>query len=458
MRTRTLLAVALLAVLLVPAWLLVRERPAPGAVPGARTALFLPEEIPIERIDRVELAPRKGRALAFVRSGDGWSQVEPFAHPADPAAIREVIDVAAALQCSRAVDPGSIDPEARAALGLDPPAATLTLRWDGSSRTIRLGRRTVAGRAWVQVEGRPEAASADAALHALAVDGDPRQWRAGRLFDPGSSDVGRVELLYGTAPGQRMELVRRAGTWSIDGAVRTRADAEAVRGYLEALARAQVDAFAADEPEDLALFGLVHPERRVRIDRAGATPADPPAGLVEVGAPVAEGATERFARVMGRPSVVQLGTKALAALFPPPAFFVDPRGSDAVPADVRSVAFVPFAPNAPPAPAFALERRGDGWTVDGPAGRGPADPERARRLLAQLCEARAPAVAFQPMPEALRIGEFVLAGEGGRELARVRVAREPEGQWALDGGEGVLRVFPPGFGLATEAAAYAGNR
>ena len=80
------------------------------------------------------------------------------------------------------------------------------------------------------------------------------------------------------------------------------------------------------------------------------------------------------------------------------------------------------------------------------------------RLLAQLCEARAPAVAFQRMPDALRIGEFRLLGTGGAELARVRVAREPEGQWALDNEDGVLRVFPAGFGLATGPQAYAGNR
>lgn len=448
----------LLAAALVPAWILLRERPGSGAMRESRTSLFAPDEIPIERIDRIELSPRAGARLAFVRSGEGWAQVEPFAHPADPAAIREVIDVAAALQCSRAVDPLSLAADARAALGLDPPLATLTLRWEGGARTILLGRRTVAGRAWVQVDGRPEAASADAALHALAVDGDPRQWRAVRLFDPGSADVGNVEILYGAAPGQRLELVRRAARWSIDGAVRTRADPEAVRGYLEALARAEADAFAADEPGDLSAFGLSRPERLVRIGRAGAEA--PPVGLVEVGAPVAEGAVERFARIMGRPAVVQLGGKALAALFPPPAFFVDPRGCDAVPADVRTVSFFPFDAASGPAaaPSFTLERQGDGWSITTEQGRGTGDAERVRRLLAQLCEARAPAVAFQPMPEALRTGEFVLAAGGGTELARIRVAHEPDGQWALDGGEGVLRVFPPGFGLATDAATYAGKR
>jgi hypothetical protein len=158
--------------------------------------------------------------------------------------------------------------------------------------------------------------------------------------------------------------------------------------------------------------------------------------------------------------VVQLGNKALAALFPPPAFFVDARGCAAVPADVRRVEFRRAPAPAAAEPEFVLERSLDEWSLR--AGTGvaavPADRERARRLLAQLCEARAPAVAFQPMPEGLMRGEFRLVGAGDAELGRVRVAREAEGQWALDNADGVLRVHPAGFDVATDAAAYAGSR
>lgn len=184
------------------------------------------------------------------------------------------------------------------------------------------------------------------------------------------------------------------------------------------------------------------------------------AGLVAVGNAVAEGAPERFAQVNDRPAVMQLGTKALAALFPPPTFFVDPRGSDVVPADVRRIQFVPYSPVAPAsAPAFTLERQLDGWTLSaGAMPTAPASAEAVRRLLAQLCEARAPAVAFQALPEQLRIGEFRLVGAGDAPLATIRLAHEPEGQWALDSADGVLRVFPPNFGILTDAAGYAGTR
>ncbi len=460
MRTRTIVVLSVLAAALVAAWWSLRSRGASDAGARARSSLFAVDEIPLERVDRVEVSRRGAPAMGFVRTEAGWMQDAPFAHPADPASIREVIDVAAALASSRAVDPATIDPEARAALGLDPPAATLRLSWPGGERTVELGRRTIAGRAWARVSGRAEAASVDSALHELAVDADARQWRLRRLHEPGTADIGFIELRYGSAPGQRLALRRAAGKWAIESPVATRADAEAVRGYVEALSRAEADAFAADSPDDLAPFGLSAPERGVRLERAGSAAADLPAGLVEIGSTVAEGAPERYGRVLGRPTVVQVGAKALAAIFPPPAFFVDPRGCDAVQADVRAVEFVPFDPAGAAQPAaWRLERALDAWSLVLPGGeRLPADGERARRLLAQLCEARAPAVAFQRMPDALRIGEFVLTGAGGAALSRVRVAHEPDGQWALDGGDDVLRVFPAGFDLATAAAAYAGSR
>lgn len=457
MTNRALAILALLAALALAAWWSLRTPS--GAAVGARrpTALFAVDEIPLERVDRVEVAPHGAPATVFVRTAAGWEQSEPFAHPADPASVREVIDVAAALSSSRAVDPAAIDPESRVALGLEPPACVLRLSWPGGERAIELGRRTVAGRAWARVSGRAEAASVDASLHALAVDGDPRQWRSRRVHEPGAADIARIEVRYGAAPGQRLVLQRAAGKWTLEEPVKARADAEAVRGYLEALARAEADAFAADRPADWSAFGLSQPERGVLLARAGAAAGDAPAGIVEVGIPVAEGAPERFARIGARPTVVQLGSKALAAMFPPPAFFVDPRGSDAVPADVRSVQWVPVA-GTEAAGAFRLERSLDAWAVDVQGTPTPADGERVRRLLAQLCEARAPAVAFQRMPEALVLGEFRLLGAEGRELSRIRVAHEPGGQWALDGGEGVLRVFPAGFDVATDLAAYTGMR
>ena len=456
MSGRALRIALVLAAVAVAAWLSVRARPAASEGRVVRQAVFAPGEIPVEQVDRLELERPGAPTLAFERGSDGWSQSRPFVHPADAAAIRMVIDALASLESTRAVDPATLDPEARVALGLDPARARVTVAWPGGARTVVLGRRTVAGRAWARVDGRAEAASVDAGLHAAALEDDPRQWRSSRLHDAASADVARLELRYGPAPGQQLVIARTGGAWRSEAPFATRIDAEAVRGYLDALLRAEADAFVADEPKDLAAFGLASPERAVRLLASGE--ASPQVGLVEVGVPVAEGAQERFGRIDGRPAVVQLGPRALAALFPPPAFFIDPRGCAAVPADVRRIEFTP--PEGAAAPAWTLERSLDAWTlrVADAAEPVPADRERVRRLLAQLCEARAPAIAFQQAPKDLVLGTFRLVGAADRPIAEVRIAREQAGQWALDGLDGVLRVHPAGFDVATDAAAYAGNR
>lgn len=470
MRTRTLVILAALAALALGGWWTLRGSVRRDAGVVDRRPLFGPDEIPVESVDRIRLErPGAGvPAIEFRRTASGWDQVQPFPHPADPAALRQVLDTAAALESTRAVDPAALDDGARAALGLDPPRARLVIGWPGGERAVELGRRTVAGRAWVRVGGRGEVVSVDASLHAAAVEGDPRQWRATRLLDAAGADVARIEVRYGPGDGQFVALARSGGSWRVERPFATRADSESARGYVDALLRAEIDAFASDSIDDPGAFGLALPEKSVRLLTGPGAGGEGPrtVSLVEVGVEVAEGAPERFARIDGRPTVVQLGNKALAALFPPPAFFVDPRGCAAVPADVRRIEFrragsaAAGAMSAPIDPDFVLERSLDEWSIRVPADAAsePADRERTRRLLAQLCEARAPAVAFQPMPEALMRGEFRLFGAGDAELGRVRVAREEAGQWALDNADGVLRVHPAGFDVATDAAAYVGTR
>ena len=419
---------------------------APAAGPAqevsARRPLFAEAEIPIERVDRVEYAPAEGPAMVFRKERGGWMQVQPYEHPADAAAIRQIIDVAASLESTRTVDAGQAE-----ALGVASPRARLTLGWQGGSSSILLGRRTVAGRAWVRVDGRPQIASVSAALHGLTVEADPRQWRSMALYDPSRGEAERIALKYGGERPVPWVLERTDGRWKVVAPLVTRADDEAVRGYLEALARAEADAFAADQPKDLAAFGLAAPVLGVEIQQGKET------SRVEVGTPVAQGAVERFARVNGRPAVLQLGVKALAAIFPPRQFFVDPRGCDAHPADVRGVS---FTPRGAAGPAFTLERQRDQWTMrlaDGQSGVAAAPA--VRRLLEQLAETRAPEVAFQAPPDDTVLGLFTLVGEGGAPLATVRVAREPgSGKWALDNQDGVLRVFPASLDLQLQPDSY----
>jgi hypothetical protein len=89
-RTRTLAILAVLAALCLGAWLALRSGGA-SAERVARSALFAIDEIPLERVDRVELVRTGGFRMVFERAGDGWIQREPFEHPPPRPSLRDAI-------------------------------------------------------------------------------------------------------------------------------------------------------------------------------------------------------------------------------------------------------------------------------------------------------------------------------------------------------------------------------
>ncbi len=431
------------------------ERIVPQSV-ADRTPLLSAAELPIENIQRIQLERPGMPAMEFTRTLAGWEQTKPYLHPADAAALRQLIDVAASLEQTRAVDLNTLDASTRAALGLDPPQAVVQLGWPGGECTLELGRRTVAGRGWARANGRSSAASVDAALHALALDGDLRQLRSMALYDAQPGEAERIVLKYGVGPSALWTLERKGLTWRVVTPFETRADSEAVRSYLEAVSGAQADAFAADQPQDFAAFGLAPPAVSLEIVRSNSTtPA-----TVDVGNTVTQGAQERFGRIDGRPAVLQLGTRALATLFPAPAFFIDPRGTDVVPADVRSIEFQPAAGTT--ASPFVLQRVRDTWELQsGGTAAIPASSEAVRRLLTQLAQTRAPEISLEQIPQELLVATLTLKGERGAVLAVIRLARSGSGgagKWALDNDDGVLRVFPQNFDVRLDADAYVGSK
>ena len=99
--------------------------------------------LPADAVHRIELTRGDELAMVFERRDERWFQVEPIAVPMDGFSIAQLPKLTAALQ----VEAGSLDHDiALATLGLDPPLGNLRLIWDGDEVTLRLGRRSVAGR------------------------------------------------------------------------------------------------------------------------------------------------------------------------------------------------------------------------------------------------------------------------------------------------------------------------
>jgi hypothetical protein len=94
-----------------------------------------------------------------------------------------------------------------------------------------------------------------------------------------------------------------------------------------------------------------------------------------------------------------------------------------------------------------LERDLDRWTIEVARGderaAGLASTDYVNALIDTLTSTRGTEVVVQEFPAELALATVVFHGFDGRPLDAVRVAREGSGgRWALENGDGVLRLLP----------------
>jgi len=411
---------------------------------------FLADPPSPESIERIELRRGAEPPMEFRREPDGWWMVAPFRHPMDPFSMRQVAVALAGTERYRSL-PADGGAEGRAALGLDPPRATLRLEGGGRIEEISLGRRGLAGRAYLERAGEPPAVT-DAKLHERILEMEPKEWRQRRLFPFAEAGSDAVAAIAWDRAGQRIRLEREGKNWQVVAPLRARADRPRVEDLLAAIGRVESEGFLFDTPADLAPFGLAEPVASVTLEPADGTPPR----RVLVGSPVGLSASARHAAVEGVPSVVRLGAPAQATLFPPLEVLVDPVASGVRPDDVKRIEIRTKTGR------LELLRGDDGWTLtvsdaDGtPRSATPADRAATGRLLASLTRERAPELRIAEFPAELEVATIILFGFDQAPRDIVRVARDPDtGRFALENGDGVLRIHPAALPLALEARSLA---
>ncbi len=454
-RTRTVVVAWMVAACAVAAaWALWKASPS-AVLPGARSKALA--GIRADEVTEVRVQAGSAPAVAWQRDAGGWTQSEPFECRVDSAAIDTLVSVAVALEAQAPERTGS--PEALlSAARLDAPLVSMELVAGDVRRTVALGRRLPGGQAWIRVDpaegGLPQVA--DGALHGMMLELDPRQWRDARLFTRADVECDGVTAALRGRDGvtRTIELARRGAGWQLVAPISTRADRAAVERWIEALARARALGVVTDSAPSLAAFGLDAPFGAVEIRSTRRVPEgdsvreEPVVERVEIGAPVRPGAEERYARIVGRPDVLELDAASTATFMPLPMALVEATATGVRPADVREL---------------VVEQDGQvTWSAsrDGPAWRmlrgavGDAEPVDARpveSLLTLLCEGRASDISLHPAPPELAVGTVRLIGFDGRTLASVRISREPDGgRWGMDDGSGVLRVWPASTGVSLE--------
>lgn len=421
-----------------------------GGDDAAAGPLFTAQDLPVARINRITLRRGDDAALVFERNKDAWTQVEPFAFVMDPFSISRLAVDASELVAVDGVDTSGPNALTAEALSLDPPEAELTFEWPEGSLALELGRRGIAGRAYLRIKGEDRIHVVGQALHDRAIEMDAREWRDRRIFHNAGVESDRIVRKEGELP---VVLERDQRRWVMREPVVTRTDPVATNELFHAVGNAVMGGFILDQPDTRAMerFGLIPPaatfeittERPVldgeEVTRIGETQR------LLVGSAIGAGSLERFGMIEGQPVVFRLTVPVLQALFARPKHLADPTACGVQPADVMSMRIRGQSGE------FDLRRDLDRWLAPnaGPAGEdlelhGPQVDE----LLDQLTSLRAPLVEIMDYPSDLEVATITLYGSGMRPLDTVRIARELDtGRWALENGDNVLRIFPESLSM-----------
>jgi hypothetical protein len=442
MRFRTTVILFLLALVGVTAAVIV-ERRQPSRETAERfeaTPLLTARELPEKKVERITLERRGDEPITFERAAGRWMQVEPFAHPMDSFSIQQLIKQALAIEL-KAEDMPDLPPAA--SLGLDPPLARITYAWGDDSLTLELGRRGLAGRAYLRRAGDDRIYIVDQSLHQRAIEMDVKEWRDRSLFRFAGVESDEIELVAGETT---IVLARDRRRWLMTTPVRTRLNEAVFDELLQVLGRAKSAGFILDEPEDLSRFGLQSPVATARItttvttERRGEVVREPVVEMLRIGARIGVGTQDRYGMLEDRPVVVRITEPVLKALFRQPVSLISPIASGVGASDVKSIRI------ATPQGEFELRRDVDRWIAPGHDGRlVPREPVDV--LLDTLTRAAATEIRIAQYPRDLEVAIVTFLGYGDKPLDTVRIIRDTTedgqpGTWGLENGDSVLRIFP----------------
>jgi hypothetical protein len=140
--------------------------------------------------------------------------------------------------------------------------------------------------------------------------------------------------------------------------------------------------------------------------------------------------------VEGRPVVVRVSANTLGALFRMPQNLVEPTGSGAIAADVKSLIIRTKEAE------LELERELERWRAPRIDNQ-EVSAAQVQELLNQLTQIRAPNVDFRAYPHEEEVATVTFYGFDGKPIDTVRIARDQNTQrWILENGDNVLRLFP----------------
>ncbi len=271
-KTTVVLVVLLLAV---GAYFVLVERSAPPPQTAAPTQEVGRDGLPLledaQYTDATVVSVVIERSVGNVtitKEGENWNQTSPVFFPLSNWSADDLASAGRDLRYWEKFVPGEKGSPSLGEVALDPPTAKVTMTFkDGKPApvTLLLGRKTVGGRAFLQVQGDKHVCVVKDTLHAQALDKSVNDLRRKNLQAPTESQAQRVRLTRG---GETVEAVKSEAGWSFASPHSGRAGSEKVSELINVINAAFVEKFVADAPADLSAYGLDAPQAVLEVEQA----------------------------------------------------------------------------------------------------------------------------------------------------------------------------------------------
>ncbi len=241
------------------------ESSGPGDRSEARGRMILPPGI-IHQADSISLQGEQVRTgWTLTREGDRWSVKQPVAWPANPYAVRRLIDLLTYLQWDTRFPVATL-PQSGKGLedyGLQDGAAELHIRAGASEAVIRVGSSTEIGhRIYVLSPDQSEIYVVDRSL-LEGINLGPDNLIDRFVVEIPAFEAESINLNIGVNNPVRVQMARVGDRWVFHAPIRAAADTQAVTASLDSLQRIEI----VDFPDTSATeAGLSNPSLRLNLN------------------------------------------------------------------------------------------------------------------------------------------------------------------------------------------------
>lgn len=432
MRARnTLLLLGIFAVLLIYVVRVELEKPSEATQRAERLQMLTMQPGFVTRLT-IETHDHR---LQLGRDDSGrWYVTEPYVDRADDTRVFGLLDELTPLASVSAVSGNRAE---RITYRFDRPAVVVTLqRPTGigfATRTLRVGRKNPAFDAYYAIvdDDTTKTGLIPSRLVEQYLMKEPQTYRNMRITDV---EVQDPKLLSITTPTSRVIIERDLGTrlWHIVSPIEAGADQPTVNDLVRRLGTQRIESFVDEQPEDLARYGLDRPSMSITVVLENELRE-----TIHLGAPVADGSGDVYARRERRPTVFTLPESGRIELMRTLFELREKKLMDVSPASVRR-----FTVAGADGAALAIERDDEGWVdkTDGNARRLRRVP--VEQVIQNLTVVEARAFGDRPEPDLSRAFDAPLAeatlGLASGDSVRIAFARFEGSAYARVGTSGTI--------------------